>query len=303
MSETQVLVVAGTHGNEINAPWLFNQWHAHPSLINTYGIRTAAVIGNPEALKAGLRYLDCDLNRSFRSDLLAFDQSKAKEVNRAKELLSIYGSSGSNACQISIDLHSTTATMGTSLVIYGRRSTDLALAALVQSRLGLPVYLHEGDKEQKGFLVESWPCGFVIEIGPVSQNVLLAKTINQTRIALEVSLEEIAKVKSGQAKFPDQLVVHRHLGSIDFPRNTNGEPSACIHPNRQGKDWEPLEKGSPLFICSDGHVVRFLGDDPLVPVFINEASYLEKNIGMSLTRREAWPISRSCQEDLIDLVV
>ena len=60
--------------------------------------------------------------------------------------------------------------MGTSIVMYGRRFKDFCLAALLQNKFGLPIYLHEKDKAQTGFLVEAWPCGLVIEIGAVAQN-------------------------------------------------------------------------------------------------------------------------------------
>ena len=38
--QLQVLLVAGTHGNEINGIWLFEQWEKSPFLINTNGIKT-----------------------------------------------------------------------------------------------------------------------------------------------------------------------------------------------------------------------------------------------------------------------
>ena len=66
--QLQVLLVAGTHGNEINGIFLFDQWKKSPLLINTHGIKTYSVIGNPEAKKAGKRYIHKDLNRSFQED-------------------------------------------------------------------------------------------------------------------------------------------------------------------------------------------------------------------------------------------
>ena len=78
--------------------------------------------------------------------------------------------------------------MGCSLVVYGRRYPDLAIASLLQASLGLPVYLHEGDSIQKGFLVESWPCGLVIEIGPVAQGMLHSTIVTQTKLAIEVGM-------------------------------------------------------------------------------------------------------------------
>ena len=55
--QLQVLLVAGTHGNEINGIWLFEEWEKSFFLINTHGIKTCKVIGNPQAKNAGKRYL------------------------------------------------------------------------------------------------------------------------------------------------------------------------------------------------------------------------------------------------------
>ena len=50
----KVLVVGGTHGNEVNAPWLLETGLREAS----GGLELALVIGNPEARAAGRRYLD-----------------------------------------------------------------------------------------------------------------------------------------------------------------------------------------------------------------------------------------------------
>ncbi|CAI8174646.1 MAG: Succinylglutamate desuccinylase [Prochlorococcus marinus str. MIT 9215] len=290
MSGLQLLLVAGTHGNEVNAPWLLDQWLKQSTLINTYGMRVLPVIGNPAARTMAQRYLDRDLNRSFRPDLLQSKGSSDQEVDRAKQLLSLYGPEGSSPCQIAIDLHSTTAAMGSSLVVYGRRPADLALAGLIQARLGLPIYLHEGDQAQQGFLVERWPCGLVIEIGPVPQGLLQARIVEQTRLAVEACFEALAAVSSGLVAYPDCLVIHRHLGSLDLPRQSDGQQAGVVHAQLQGRDWQALQVGTPLFTLADGEVLRFEGESSTVPVFINEAAYAEKHIAMSLTKREVWPL-------------
>ena len=43
MSSCGVLVVAGTHGNEVNAPWLLQQWQANPDLINVAGLALSLI--------------------------------------------------------------------------------------------------------------------------------------------------------------------------------------------------------------------------------------------------------------------
>ena len=295
-------MIAGTHGNEINAPWLFKEWNKSAATINTNGLSIAKIIGNPEALKAGKRYIDNDLNRSFREDLLEDKNNKDYETLRAREIVASYGKQGKEPCQIAIDFHSTTSAMGSSIVIYGRRSVDLAIASLLQLRLGLPVYLHEGDDSQKGFLVEYWPCGLVVEIGPVAQGLLHPNIIKQTKLVLQCLLIELAALKSGSALFPERIVVHRHIRSIDFPRSARGEIEAFVHASRQAADWVPIKKGSPLFMKLDGATLCYKGDDSLVPVFINEAAYAEKNIAMSLTKREVWQISKNVEESIFNLI-
>ena len=302
MSELNVLLVAGTHGNEINAPWLMRKWKQNPGVLDTYGINTCFIEGNPGALENSKRYIDRDLNRSFSKKLLKSSLIKEKEVLRAEELLSLYGDRGVTPCQIAIDLHSTTSNMGSSLVVYGRRPADLAIASLIQAKLGILVYLHEGDNSQTGFLVESWPCGLVVEIGPVAQSLLDYRIVKQTHLVVQAFFEEISKVKSGQALFPDRLVIHKHLGSLDYPRDAQGMPKACLHPNIMNYNWRPISNGQPLFIDFDGSVISYDGDDSNIPVFINEAAYAEKGIALSLTRKEILYFSDDWEIDLKNLI-
>jgi aspartoacylase len=291
----KVLVVAGTHGNERNAPWLLEAWARLPGRLDACGLALCPLIGNPEALAQSRRYGDRDLNRSFQPALLADPAHQEREVVRARSLLAAHGPGGAEPCLVAIDLHSTTAAMGNSLVVYGRRPADLALAAALQRQLGLPIYLHEGDPHQTGYLAEAWPCGLVIEVGPVPQGVLTAVVVRQTAIALEAALALLAGARQGRLPQPSHLVVHRHCQSLDLPRHPDGRPAALIHPHRQHRDWQPMQAGDPLFQASDGSTIAFrppagLENQPVWPVFINEAAYGEKGIALSLTSRERWPV-------------
>jgi len=306
MAQGRVLVVAATHGNERNAPWLLEQWRQRPQQLASAGLDLALEIGNPGALAANRRYLDRDLNRSFALDLLQDSARTELEVQRARQLLAQFGPDGRHACSVVFDLHSTTSAMGNALVVYGRRPPDLALAAGVQARLGLPVYLHEADAAQTGFLVERWPAGLVIEVGPVPQGLVSASICRQTQLALEACLAVVAEARAGRLRLPETLCVHRHCGSVDLPRYGDGTPAAALHPQRQHRDWRPLTAGDPLFWCADGTVIGFepgamaqpAGADPAArwPVFINEAAYGEKGIAFSLCVRERWP----CEPGWID---
>ena len=302
MSKLQVLLVAGTHGNEINGIWLFEQWEKSSVFIKTHGIKTCKVIGNPEAHKVGKRYIHKDLNRSFLNESFSSINTSNHEEIRANEIVKLYGKKGENPCQIALDFHTTTSSMGSCVVVYGRRGPDLALAALIQNKLGLPIYLHESDLKQKGFLVESWPCGLVVEIGPIGQNLLNARIILQTKLILQNLLEQIYKVKILDFCFPEKLVIHRHIKSIDFPRDREGNIDGYVHSQRQSKDWYPLKINDNLFCKSNGETIKFEENEPYIPVFINEAAYAEKNIAMSFTKKELWDFKKEWKHSLINLV-
>ena len=302
MTRCDVLVVGGTHGNEINGAWLVDQWRDQQDLLDAAGLSLALEIGNPEARTANRRYVDRDLNRCFTADLLN-QGGQEQELQRARQLLAWHGPDGANPCRVALDLHSTTAAMGSCLVVYGRRPADLALAARVQGALGLPIYLHEADAAQTGFLVEQGHCGLVIEVGPVPQGVLDARVVRQTRIALETCCQELAAARAGTGRDPHNLVVHRHLGSVDLPRDQRDCAAAMVHPQLQGQDWRPLMDGAAMFELPRGGTVPLQEDGSETwPVFINEAAYAEKRIAFSLTRREVWPIDPSWGQALEQLM-
>ena len=225
MTIKKILIVAGTHGNEINPIWVCNQLKKEENNLDK-DIEYKYIIGNPLAYEKGSRYIDSDLNRSFNSNMQNIYNNKNNyEINRANFLVERYGINGEDPCQIAIDLHTTTSNMGTSIVIYGRRIQDFCLAALLQNKFGLPIYLHEHDKRQTGFLVEAWPCGLVLEIGPVAQNYYDSKIINRFLIIISSLREEINKLKKNLIALPNKLIVHVHQGSIDLSLIHISEPT------------------------------------------------------------------------------
>jgi aspartoacylase len=301
MTIKKILIVAGTHGNEINPIWAVNQLNKEQNNVNK-DIEYKYIIGNPLAYERGSRYVDSDLNRSFNSNNQNTKKNKNNyEINRAKFLVEQFGINGAEPCQIAVDLHTTTANMGTSIVMYGRRIKDFCLAALLQNKFGLPIYLHEKDKRQTGFLVEAWPCGLVIEIGSVAQNYYDSKIINRFLIIINSLREEINKLTKNLIAIPKKLIVHVHQGSIDYPRTQNGDINGLIHPDRMNKDWKPIKKGDPLFLDIEGNTLRYSGPDIIWPVFISEVAYKEKNIAMSFTKKEVICSSNDWLENFLEL--
>ena len=107
--------------------------------------------------------------------------------------------------------------------------------------------------------------------------------INERREALRA---RVRNKLSGEDEAPEELIVHIHTGSIDYPRNKNGEITGLIHPKRMNQDWKLTKKGDPLFLDNLGNVYLYKEDQKIWPVFIGEVSYKEKNIAMSFTKKE-----------------
>ena len=294
MIKKRLLIVSGTHGNEINPIWAVDKFKKLIGF-NCKDRNLEFILGNPEAYKRGLRYIDIDLNRSFNVNKTSANQN-LYEIERAEYLLRNFGIKGSQPCHIAIDLHTTTSSMGTSIVMYGRRKKDLCLAAILQNKFGLPIYLHEKDQKQTGFLVESWPSGLVIEIGPVAQNHYDSKIVEKFIMILLYLNDFVKAFKNSEINLPEDVNVFVHQKSIDYPRDTNSRINALIHPERINKDWKILKKGDPLFLDMYDKSIVYDGSELVYPVFIGEAAYREKRIAMSFTKKE----TIKCSEDWIE---
>jgi len=284
MTEQKILIVSGTHGNELNPVWAVEKFR-HLINASSQSKHLEFILGNPKALEKGLRYIDVDLNRSFNV-LKTSSNQNFYEVNRSEYLINEYGFQGPKSCSIVIDLHTTTSCMGTSIVMYGRRERDFCLAAILQAKFGLPIYLHEKDINQTGFLVEAWPCGLVIEIGPVAQNHYDAEISERFLIILNFLGDLMNNLENNRINLPSEISLFVHQKSIDYPRNETYDINALIHPSRINNDWKMIEEGDPLFLSIDNKTISYKEKEKIYPLFIGEAAYREKNIAMSFTKKE-----------------
>lgn len=109
--------------------------------------------------------------------------------------------------------------------------------------------------------------------------------------------DELNKLKNNQIRLPKDLFVHVHQGSIDYPRDENGNINALIHPERINQDWKPIKKDAPLFMDMEGKTKTYTDEDTIWPVFIGEVAYKEKNIAMSFTKKEVVSVSDQMYEE------
>ena len=279
----RVALVGGTHGGELTGVFLVKKFQQSPQLIQRNGIETITFIANEKAVSMGTRYIDTDLNRAFnRQDLenprlINYEQSLAKKIARRIKQEKI---------DLIIDLHSTTANMGLTVILHSDHPYLLKLAAyLTQINSKVKILQHTLNQESS-YLISSAELGITIEVGAIANGVLDAKLFQETEELIHAILDYLEADRKGQPlSIPSGFTKYSAIGTVDYPRNELGVIRAMIHPQLQFQDYQPLNPGNPIFITFDGEEIFYQGDETVYPVFINEAAYYEKGTAMCLTKQ------------------
>ncbi|MFB2772979.1 aspartoacylase [Pelatocladus sp. BLCC-F211] len=283
----QVAIVGATHGNEFTGGYLLKKFEQFPHLIRRTSFQTQTLLANPKAFKVARRYIDKDLNRCFLSQDLQNSTLSSYEDIRAKAINQILGPKDNPQVDVILDLHTTTANMGLSIIIGNKNPFCLQLSAYLSAINPLvKVCLTETD-QASSLLKSLCQCGVVIEVGPIAQGVLNADLFLKTESLIYTILDYLEAYN--QNLIPetyDTLTLYQDIGTIDYPRNNLGEIQAMIHPQLQFRDYEPLHPSDPIFLSFDGQEISYQGDSIVYPIFINEAAYYEKGIAMRLTKKQ-----------------
>jgi succinylglutamate desuccinylase len=284
----RVLIVGGTHGNELIGISLVQKFERQAVLLRRPSFETLTLLGNPAAIAAGTRYLDQDLNRCFAAETLAKTDDPAYEVGRAQAIHRTYGPGGQTPVDLIVDLHGTTANAGQMLILDSLDHFTLALAAhLSLLEPAIKVYSSADSGRKRDSLRSLAPYRLGIEVGPVAHGTLQAQLFGQTEALVLAVLDYLEAYSSG-TPYPAAplLTLYQYVGALDYPRSPEGALLAMIHPERQGQDYQALHPGDPLFITFEGDPIAYDGPETVYPVFINEAAYYEKGIALCLTQKQ-----------------
>lgn len=283
----KIAITGGTHGNELTGVYLVKKWEKSPELIKRSNFETITKLMNIRAIKEVRRYVDQDLNRSFGLDDLANDDLDAHEAKLAKELNGVLGKKGSDNPNVDfiVDLHTTTANMGLTIVVSNPSTvTWKAIAYLCKMEPSLNVYRWQGDVENS-FVDSMAPHGFVIEVGAVPQGVLRADLFLQTEALIYHLLDFIEKENSGDdLGLESTLEIYDHEVLVDYPRDGTGDIVAMVHQARQDRDFTVIKQGDPLFLTLENETITYEGEERYT-IFINEAAYYEKGFAMTLAQK------------------
>lgn len=285
----RVAVVAGVHGNEWTGIHLVKKFQQFPALIMRSSFETLTLMANPKAVEANLRYVDKDLNRCFnKQDLSNPELIVSYEDRRAKEISALLCPNDKQNVDVVIDLHSSTANMGMTILPISKEPFNLGLCDYLSACYPeVRVCFGERYGQESPMLRSLAPYGCAIEVGSVPQGVLSAHQLQQTEMLVHAILDYVdANNQRKLLPTPNNLTVYQAIGSIDYPRDLAGELQAVVHPQLQFQDYKPLHPGDPIFLMSTGETISFQGKTTVFPVFINEAAYYEKHIAMILTEKQ-----------------
>ncbi|WP_414753045.1 aspartoacylase [Anabaena sp. CCY 9910] len=283
----RVAIIGGTHGNEFTGAFLVKKFQQFPDVIKKPSFETLTILGNPKAFQAGKRYIEKDLNRCFLTESLQNPTLSSYEDIRAKQIAGVLGEENKPKVDVVIDLHSTTANMGLSIILGNQDPFLLKLCAYLSEINPLVKVCYTIPEKGSNFLRSLNKLGFVIEVGAVAQGVLNAELFQKTEQLIYTILDYVEKYNQGNIpKINNLLSLYKFTGTIDYPRSRNGDIQAMIHPDIQFRDYEPLNPGDPLFLTLDGKAIAYEGTSTVYPIFINEAAYYEKGIAMLFTEKQ-----------------
>ncbi len=283
-----VAITGGTHGNELTGVHLVKHWLSQPEEVKRGSFSTELHLTNPQAIKDVRRYIDQDLNRQFDIQDLRNPELKGYEQQRAKLLDALLGPKENPRIDFIIDLHTTTANMGMSLVFNSGDPLVVGMAFYIKQKMPHATLFYEpSNRLEHNFLTSMGRLsGLLIEVGPIAQGLLNYEVYSDTHIAVMHALDYLQQRSEGlPLNLPTQMAGYQFTKKVSLPENTEGEITAMIHPDLQGKDYHAIKPGDPLFITLAGETIAYEGESTVYGAFINEAAYYDQKIGLSFMKK------------------
>ena len=135
----KVVIAGGTHGNEYTGVWCIQhlaEQQQRAILQRRFpSLQLETLLANPEAFHQNRRFVDTDLNREFISSKLQDTNNQQSEAVRARQLNELLGPKHNPNTDLIIDLHSTTSSMGITIIVSERDDIMAQGAAYVLQQL------------------------------------------------------------------------------------------------------------------------------------------------------------------------
>ncbi|RJG47424.1 aspartoacylase [Motilimonas pumila] len=275
----QVLLVAGTHGNELSGIYVNKLIEQGLYQAQRASFTTQSIIANPAAVKRNVRFVDQDLNRQFLTPEAA--DASLNEVKIAQQLTAQYDQVPQ---QLVVDMHNTTSHMGATLILLESSPFYQQMGAFVKQQMPEAYILFEDQQPLTShpYLCTLGGAGIMLEIGAQSHGVLQHDCLQLMKKMLTAVLDFIDLHNQNQLPQLPAYEAFRLLQEVAFPLDEKGHRAAMVHPAICGKDYHALNPGDPMFIGLDGSEFPYQGDQTVYPHFINESAYSAADLALAL---------------------
>lgn len=275
----RVLIVGGTHGNEWTGIQIVK--HYQQELTKKFPeLSLEFIFANPEAHKINQRFKDEDLNRAFQ--FLHEKRENSYEHKRAKELK---GQIDQSPCLV-LDLHTTTANMGSTIILSNYHPVNLALCDQIKQKLPNCSIIGAPDPQTK-YLASQSVHGLILEVGPVANGVVSAPILESSLQLIDFILECVRETTDSRSHH-GQLEIFEEVRDVHYPKSENGEINSYIHSDFQGQDLKLVRGKFKAFKSYAGQEIELFADENLYPIFINEAAYYPQQLAFTLCRKNVY---------------
>lgn len=285
----QVLLVAGTHGNELSGIYLNKLIKERLYAADRSTFSTTSVIANPKAVEQNIRYVDTDLNRQF-SNANNDDTSGLAEYTVARQFIDRHASKEQ---QLIVDLHNTTSNMGATLILLSNDAFYQKMGAYVKQRMPEANILFEDRKpwDEQPYLCTAGKYGVMIEVGAQAHGSLKFDTLKLMKQMLTMVLDYVEKHNLNQVQALEDYSAFFYVEEVNVPLGPDGLRVATVHPAICGRDFEVVKQGEPLLTTFFGYDIYWECEQDIYPHFINESAYAKANIAMALAEKRLVSVS------------
>tara|TARA_Y100001960_G_scaffold332810_2_gene434909 strand:- start:1131 stop:2003 length:873 start_codon:yes stop_codon:yes gene_type:complete len=279
-----VLLVAGTHGNELSGIYLQKLIKERLFDANRSTFSSTSTIANPEAVKRNVRYVDADLNRCFSTQMLQQDLA-LYEHQLARQWIAEHTH---NQQQLIVDLHNTTSNMGATLILLSQNPFYTKMGAYVKQRMPDANILFEDRKtwQEQPYLCSSGRYGIMIEVGAQAHGSLKFDTLELMKNMLSYVLDYVEKHNLGKLDKFNPYDAYFYTEEVTIPLGQDGLRSAIVHPAICGRDFEVVKQGEPLLATLSGYDICWEKQQDIYPHFINESAYASSHVAIALAEKK-----------------
>jgi len=275
----EVLIVAGTHGNELSGIYIEKLIRNKQLNVQYQSFKVNTLLANPDAITNNVRFIDTDLNRQFGSK-----QQQTPKTNEEKIAQQLQQQYKDKPTHFIIDLHNTTSRMGATLILLARTPYYERMGAYVKKCMPEANILFESDSnwQEHPYLCTMTGSGVMIEVEEQGHGVLTHQSLSLMKKMLLSVLDFIDYKNQDVALSLTDYEAYQLTEEVAFPLDKDGMRLATVHPTICGLDFSEVKQGEPLLCAFNGLDLYWHGKISTYPHFINEAAYSSKHIAMAL---------------------